>query len=280
MVQQNSKHKRPLLVSLRSFFAGRPASNVEDESTAGLTRMDATRPMAGQREEAQAIKADKKQVVSNKPTVQRAQRVTRREQMFQLVRESMVRSGVLTSGYKFKVLSLDQQGTGFLVMMDLAAEFAGETERLSEIEALIAQTAKHRYNIAVQAVYWRFSEHVVLGRPTARAADVLQHAQAPEVPTATVVKSKAIDISAPVLASAAAVQSTAATKSHYEPLLEDEVLAFKRALDSGEPTVFKKAAAAKASGLLLTGFEETELADENEGMPALSATQYGDLPLA
>ncbi len=279
MVQQNSKHKRPLLVSLRSFFAGRPASNAEDESTAGLTHMDVTRPMVVQREEAKTLKTNQEQLVSNKPTVLRAQRVTRREQMFQLVRESMVRSGVLTSGYKFKVLSLDQQGTGFLVMMDLAAEFAGETERLSEIEALIAQTAKHRYNIAVQAVYWRFSEHVVLGRPTARAADGLPHAQVQDVSAAKIANPKLIEISVPALASANAVQSTVSTKSRYEPLLEDEVLAFKRALDSGEPTVFKKAATAKANGLLLTGFEETELVDENEGMPALSATQYGELPL-
>lgn len=66
---------------------------------------------------------------------------------------------------KFKVLSLDQRGRQFLVMMDLAREYGGETARLSEIEALIAQTAKTRYDILVTAVYWRINDHVAVGLP-------------------------------------------------------------------------------------------------------------------
>ncbi len=82
----------------------------------------------------------------------------------------MVRAGVLSASYKFKVLSLDQRGSQFLVMMDLAREFGGDTARLSEIEALIAQTAKSRYDIAVTAVYWRSNEHVAVGNPQKTAA--------------------------------------------------------------------------------------------------------------
>ena len=57
-----------------------------------------------------------------------------------------------------------QRGRQFLVMMDLAREY-GETARLSEIEALIAQTAKTRYDILVTAVYWRINDHVAVGLP-------------------------------------------------------------------------------------------------------------------
>ena len=94
-------------------------------------------------------------------TQRRTERNARRELLFQVVRESMVRVGVLSSGYKFKVLALDQRGRTFLVMIDLAAEFGGETEKLSEIEALVSRSAKSRYEIIVQAVYWRFNETVV-----------------------------------------------------------------------------------------------------------------------
>lgn len=93
------------------------------------------------------------------------ERMERRELLYTVVRDAMVRAGVLSASYKFKVLSLDQRGSQFLVMMDLAREFGGDTARLSEIEALIAQTAKSRYDIAVTAVYWRSNEHVAVGNP-------------------------------------------------------------------------------------------------------------------
>jgi hypothetical protein len=89
----------------------------------------------------------------------------RRELLYTVVRDAMVRAGVLSASYKFKVLSLDQRGRQFLVMMDLAREYGGETTRLSEIEALIAQTAKTRYDIVVTAVYWRINDHVAVGLP-------------------------------------------------------------------------------------------------------------------
>ena len=96
------------------------------------------------------------------------ERMERRELLYIVVRDAMVCAGVLSASYKFKVLSLDPRGLQFLVMMDLAPEFGGETERLNEIETLIAQTAKARYNITVSAVYWRINEQVTtagLSRP-------------------------------------------------------------------------------------------------------------------
>ena len=47
-------------------------------------------------------------------------RVQRRELLYAVVRDAMVRAGVLSASYKFKVLSLDQRGRQFLVMIDVA----------------------------------------------------------------------------------------------------------------------------------------------------------------
>jgi hypothetical protein len=77
----------------------------------------------------------------------------------------------------------------------------------------------------------------------------------------------------------AAAQIRLPPVQRYEPLLEDELAAFKRAVEIGSAPLAAKASGPKGSGLLLTGYEDTEVADENEGMPALSATQYGDLPV-
>ncbi len=75
----------------------------------------------------------------------------------------MIKAGVLSSTYKFKVLSLDSRGRQYLIMMDLARQYVGETARLAEIEGLIAQHAKTRHDILVTAVYWRINEHVTAG---------------------------------------------------------------------------------------------------------------------
>ena len=66
-------------------------------------------------------------------------------------------AGVLSASYKFKVLSLDSRGANYLIMMDLSSQAADEVARLSEIESLIAQNAKARFEILVSAVYWRLS---------------------------------------------------------------------------------------------------------------------------
>ena len=68
----------------------------------------------------------------------------------------------------------------------------------------------------------------------------------------------------------------------YEPIQDDELAAFKQALASAEAshTTTTDAAGKTRSGphsyTLLTGFEDTEM-PESAGLPALSASQYGDL---
>ena len=70
-----------------------------------------------------------------------------RELLYTVVREAMNKMGVLSSSYKFKVLSLDSRGRQYLVMMDVQRLQTGEVGRLAEIETLIAQTAKARHDM-------------------------------------------------------------------------------------------------------------------------------------
>jgi hypothetical protein len=181
----------------------------------------------------------------------------RREQLYAVVRESMTRVGVLSSSYKFKVLSLDSHGRQYLIMMDLAKLHAGETGRLAEIETLIAQSAKSRHDILVTSVYWRLNEHVTAGLTRPAGAPTLPRAPLPAAQTSV----------------------ADAAKSRYEPLHADEVAAFKQALASVvAPTVLSAPGEIVHSGRRnpapQPSFEDTEL---DERQAPLSGTQYGDL---
>ncbi len=110
-------------------------------------------------------------------------RYMRRELLYGVVRESMIRAGVLSQGYKFKALALDPRGLQFIVMVDLAPEFGSGNDRWGEIEALIAQSAKARHGVVVKAVYWRLSDQVSLGKPVADAGAL---ATAPSVAATSV----------------------------------------------------------------------------------------------
>lgn len=199
--------------------------------------------------------------------VGKLKRHARREQLYTAIREAMTRSGVLSASYKFKVLSLDQSGNEFLVMMDLAKAFGGPPEQLGEIEALITQHAKARFEITVPAVYWRMDEMAVVVKPSPSAPSP-QAAQAP------VVRAEAnVETRAPVKPAA----------PRYEPIQADEVAAFKQALlaasaqgPAATPEKGVKVHSGPRSYTLLTGFEDTEMPPETTS-PALSSTQYGDL---
>jgi hypothetical protein len=210
-------------------------------------------------------------------------RHARREQLYVAIRESMTRSGVLSASYKFKVLSLDQRGNEFLVMMDLAKAFGRPTEQLSEIETLIIQNARARFEITVPAVYWRIDETAVVVKPRP-AAEAVPSGPAP-------------------LADAAA-KPAKPPAPRYEPIQADEVAAFKQALMAAsaqgpaagaesnvkdkdksknkdkdqdkDSANGKSVKSGPRSYALLTGFEDTEMPDLASS-PALSSTQYGDL---
>ena len=79
----------------------------------------------------------------------RADRAARRELLYAVVREAMVRAGVLSASYKFKVLSIDGDGLQYLVMIDLGRDAQAHPSQFPEIEALIAQSARARHDILV-----------------------------------------------------------------------------------------------------------------------------------
>ncbi len=207
----------------------------------------------------------------------KSERARLRELLYNVVRESMVRVGVLSSSFKFKVLATDPRGRKFIVMMDLSPDFNSDVAQLTEIETLICHAAKARHDITVSAVYWRCDTTPRSARagatPRAAASPVFPGHKGPDTP--------------------AAPQGTPAPA--FDPVLSEEVSALRRALSAGIPlpgTPQQRATAATAGRL--TGFENTEIiesrlpplsvdddaqapADEEAHLPALSPTQYGDL---
>lgn len=198
----------------------------------------------------------------------RLKRHARREQLYVAIREAMTRAGMLSSSYKFKVLSLDQPGNEFLVMVDLMKPNGGSPESLSGIEGLIVHNAKARFEITVPAVYWRLEERFAdkfTLHSGAQAQMAMPHGDA------AVAAARA----APWLAQSGAVR--------HEPIEADEVAAFKQALQAASPqggpdvrAQGVKTRSGPRSSTLRTGFEETEM-PVPDSSPALSNTQYGDL---
>ena len=181
-------------------------------------------------------------------------RHTAREQLYVAIREAMTRAGVLSASYKFKVLSLDRQGSEFLVMIDLTRVEGDFSPQLDDVEALVVQNAKARFNITVPAVYWRV--HVVAGANRS----VLQTLPGTVMPIAT-------DAYPP-----------------HEPIAQSEITAFQTALlDGGSPyhpeikpqreTKHRTRARNPAH---LREFEDTEALESVYSRP-LSTTQYGEL---
>ncbi|KAF1045903.1 hypothetical protein [Xylophilus sp.] len=192
----------------------------------------------------------------------RAERLERRELLYAVVRDTMVRAGVLSASYKFKVLALDPQGRQFLVMIDVARDHGGDTARLSETEALLAQTAKARHDILVTAVYWRINDHVAVGQPR-RSGPAGTPAAPPAAP-----------------APRPAAQPVRAAAYRPEPIGSDEMAAFQRALARGTAAAPAEPPARSALRRppAATGFEDTEVPDGRDPRPqGLSTTQYGDL---
>jgi hypothetical protein len=86
----------------------------------------------------------------------RQQRAAQREKLHALVRESMIRSGVLSGAYKFKSLPLDRTGQSFIVLFDLdATAMACDAQQQAEWETLLQTLAQDRLHIEVKSVYWR-----------------------------------------------------------------------------------------------------------------------------
>ena len=193
----------------------------------------------------------------------KTQRQERRERLYAVVREAMLRSEVLASRYKFKVLSLDTHGRQFLVMVDLLDARAVSPERFSVIEQLIISHAAQQHGMYVKSVYWRVNELA-----TAAPPEPASHALAPhERPATPVPPTPQNPAHAPV----------------FDPIDQAEVLAFKKAIGA-LPSAKTDAIAGqlRTSGphrpSVRTGYEDTQLLEPTEDPASpLSRTQFGDL---
>ncbi len=250
-------------MSFFNWFSGKPqqvksaANNAEHRSHAGPDRPAVSLPRRLAPE------------THSREGAGKLKRHARREQLYVAVREAMTRAGVLSGSYKFKVLSLDQPGNEFLVMMDLAKAAGSSPEQLVDVEALIVQNARARFEITVPAVYWRTDHAPATQSVAGHSQEAAQKAAPP---------------GGDAMAAASAVpRQPQAGSARYQPIEADEVAAFKQALQAASP---QGASVAPVQGVktrsgprsytLLTGFEETEM-QESDSFPALSNTQYGEL---
>lgn len=191
------------------------------------------------------------------------QRHDRREQLYDVVRSVMLRSEVLASHYKFKVLSLDARGRQFLVMIDLLGEQVLPSERWLAVEQLIGMTAAQRHDLDVKGVYWR-----LMPAQVATAAAALRSTVAAQPVSAKVAEAGTV---------------TAGARHGFDTIDNDEVMAFKRAIADAKPE--EKLAA--QSGRVVTsgprkpapqpGYEDTQLLEPDDASSPLSRTQFGGL---
>jgi hypothetical protein len=203
---------------------------------------------------------------ANRAEARRNQRNTYRDLLHQVVREAMVRNGMLSASYKFKVLSLDARGLSFLVMMDLPLEFGEQVERLGSIETMIISNAKARHQLQVTAVYWRIAP-VPAHEQFKMSVPPRDSLPAPLAPIAPMAASAAPRSSAPAPAPApvqAPIQAQVpvppvpvpapappqpARVQAPSPVLADEIAALKQALASGAAPLAAGAASSKAGAI-------------------------------
>ena len=168
-----------------------------------------------------------------------------------MVRESRIRAGVLSTSYEFKVLTLDANGDGFLVLIDLAlpADMMPD-EYLLEVERWIQSSAQKRHAMVVQGVYWR-RKAVHDQRGIALKAAVAAQTQR----LATLDNPTAIPV--PVLTPSGGLA---------QPVARDELDAFRRALQTPAIPAHR-----------LDTEADVPPPESHSDFSALSDTQYGKL---
>lgn len=212
---------------------------------------------------------DPEQAPTNQVASRKAERLQRRELLYSVVRDTMIRAGLLAASYRFKVLSLDAHGRRHLIMMDLANGVALDSVRFAEIEAVLAQAAKAQHGILVTAVYWRVNEPVTVGQSRTSMGPIAKKFNAkPDQPAP-----RASDMTP----DAAVARSP---ENRFDPIQEDEVAAFKRALasgttDAGVPT--RPPVPGQRQSAVVEEFEVTQIINPSEASLPMSITQYGDL---
>lgn len=98
-------------------------------------------------------------------TQRKNKRLEQRELLYTVVRDAMLRAGVLAASYKFKVLSLDPLGRQYLIMVDLSSEWATQAGLVAQIELAIVKNSQARHDITVTGVYWRTEVPTAAAKP-------------------------------------------------------------------------------------------------------------------
>lgn len=185
----------------------------------------------------------------------RGRRILRREQLFSVVRESLIRAGVLSTSYEFKVLALDSSADGFLVLIDLAlAADVMPDAYLQEIEHWIQGSARSRHEMDIPAVYWR------------RKLAPDQHGIALKASVAAQTRREAASASATSIPA----PDLSLSSHKVQNVGVDEVDAFRKAL--AHPAI----PAHRMDSPPETGAQERE-PEAHSDFSALSETQYGKL---
>lgn len=184
-------------------------------------------------------------------------RHARREQLYSVIRDAMMRSGVLSSRYRFKVLSLDQRGNTFLVMMDLSQQEGTQIQIPPDVERNVMLQAMARFDIAVSSVYWRFGVAVFDKPPQAEFQKTVEFDDSPD--------------------------EKSGTFHVYKTIEPDELAAFRKARlsDADEKSPVSTSPAKKPRPAVRkksrqVDFEDTEIMNDIS-LPGLSATQHGEL---
>jgi hypothetical protein len=191
----------------------------------------------------------------------RGRRILRREQLFSVVRESLIRGGVLSSSYEFKVLTLDANGDSFLVLIDLAlpADVMPD-EYLLAIERWVQASAEARHGMTVGSVYWR-RKPVHDQRGIALKAAVAAQTQ----------RDAAASAPAPLMSDTAIPRpEVSAAPGRAQPVSRDELEAFRQALES-VPAPLRRGPPESDP------FRHLPQPESHSDFGALSETQYGKL---
>lgn len=198
----------------------------------------------------------------------RGRRILRREQLFAVVRESLIRAGVLSTSYEFKVLTLDANGDSFLVLVDLALPAqAMPDEYLLEIERWIQQSGQTRHEMDVRSVYWRRKAvHDQVGMALKAAVAAQTRREAVPMTPGLVPEPRAVR-PAP---SPTAIPRPVITPSNAPAQVvgADEVEAFRLALQSVAAPPYRSPAEAQV---------QLPVPESHSDFGALSETQYGKL---
>lgn len=181
----------------------------------------------------------------------RGRRILRREQLFTVIRESLIRGGVLSTSYSFKVLSTDANGDSFLVLIDLALGAKDlPDEYLLEIERWIQRSAQTRHAMEVRSVYWQRRAPPERVGTALRASVAAQTRRESEPARDTAIPRPPAPERMPT----------------GQPVTEAEVEAFRQALQAPPAQAYRQAKD--------TPVQPTDVVSD---FAALSETQYGKL---